>query len=106
MSWWAYKVIAVLAAIMSILVLWCEMAIPLPIDLSVFGLVVENAGTTFGKQVRRSQQPHTHAHTHAPSTILTQPCPGTTLWQSVLLHVVLYVHVPVHVPGPLPRQVV
>lgn len=64
MSWWAYKVIAVLAAIMSILVLWCEMAIPLPIDLSVFGLVVENAGTTFGKQVRRSQQPNTHTHTH------------------------------------------
>lgn len=78
MSWWAYKVIAVLAAIMSILVLWCEMAIPLPIDLSVFGLVVENAGTTFGKQVRRSQQPHTHTRAHAPRAILTQPCPGTT----------------------------
>lgn len=51
MSWWFNKAAAVVLAIMSALVLWCELAIPLPWDLSMFGLLVHGVQGSFAKQL-------------------------------------------------------
>lgn len=50
MNWWMGKGIAAALAAMSALVLWCELAIPLPWDLSMFGLMIGGAKGSFSQQ--------------------------------------------------------